>query len=175
MMAFDKFFAVPSLLWFSSYFKTYLIDSTKMLSDYRTTDTMQYFLCLLGCTLSLLLFIGKPKMLMNSLSYFTLWLLYLSHFAGGDRFMTFQWDILLLEAGFISIFFAPLWHTSQYNHPSPSVSLTRELLRWLAFRLLVSSGLVKLLSRCRTWWTLTALHYHFESQPIPHVLSWYAQ
>ena len=37
-----------------------------------------------------------------------------------------------------------------------------------------SSGMVKLLSRCRTWWSLTALHYHFETQPIPHLLSWYA-
>jgi hypothetical protein len=60
-----------------------------MLSEYRTTDTMQYFNCVLGCTLSLLLFIGKPKMLMNSLSYFILWLLYLSHYSAGDRFMTF--------------------------------------------------------------------------------------
>ena len=39
---------------------------------------------------------------------------------------------------------------------------------------MVGSGLVKLLSRCRTWWSLTALHYHFETQPIPHLGAWYA-
>ena len=81
--------------------------------------------------------------------------------------MSFQWDVLLLEAGFLSIFFAPTWHTELYE-PSPSVSVTRELLRFLNFRLMFSSGMVKLLSKCKTWWTLTALHYHFESQPIPH-------
>ena len=87
--------------------------------------------------------------------------------------MTFQWDILLLETGFISIFFAPLWYTELYES-SPATSLARELLRYLSFRLMVSSGLVKLLSRCTTWWSLTALHYHFETQPIPYYLSWYA-
>lgn len=123
---------------------------------------MQYFFCIWGATLSLLIFIGRPKILMNSFNYFILWVLYLSHFSGGDRFMSFQWDILLLEAGFISIFFAPNWHTDLYE-PSPSVSLVRELLRWLNFRLMFASGIVKLLSRCKTWWSLTALHYHFET------------
>ena len=87
--------------------------------------------------------------------------------------MSFQWDILLLETGFLAIFFAPMWHSNIY-HVSPSTSVARELLRWLGFRLMVGSGLVKLLSRCPTWWTPSALHFHFETQPIPHVGSWYA-
>lgn len=37
-----------------------------------------------------------------------------------------------------------------------------------------ASGIVKLLSKCKTWWGLTALNYHFETQPIPHMLSWFA-
>ena len=114
MLTLDKYSAIPSLLWFQSSFKAYLVDSNpvgKMLSEFRTTDTMQYFFCILGCTLSLLIFIGRPKVLMNSFSFFTLWLLYLSHYSAGDRFMSFQWDILLLETGFITIFFAPNWHT----------------------------------------------------------------
>ena len=76
--------------------------------------------------------------------------------------MSFQWDILLLECGFLSIFFAPLWNSDLYD-VTPGVSLVRELLRWLAFRLMFSSGLVKLLSKCPTWWGLTAIHYHFET------------
>lgn len=42
-------------------------------------------------------------------------------------------------------------------------SVIRELIRWLAFRLLFSSGILKLTSQCPTWWNLSALNYHFES------------
>lgn len=38
------------------------------------------------------------------------------------------------------------------------------LVRWLLFRLMFASGVVKLTSQCPTWWGLTALNYHFESQ-----------
>lgn len=69
---------------------------------------------------------------------------------------------MLLEGGFIFIIYSL----------TPIVG--RELLRWLAFRLYFSSGLVKLLSQCETWWSLTALHHHFASQCIPHFLSWWA-
>lgn len=50
----------------------------------------------------------------------------------------------------------------------------RELYKWLAFRLYFSSGILKFLSQCPTWWNLTALHFHFASQPIPHIISWWA-
>jgi Lipase maturation factor len=109
---------------------------------------------------------------MNSFNYLVLWLLYLSHFSGGDRFMHFQWDLLLLETGFLAIFFAPTWYTYLYE-VSPTDSLARELIRFLALRLMFGGGFVKLLSRCKTWWSFTALHYHFETQPLPHFLSWY--
>lgn len=85
--------------------------------------------------------------------------------------MQFQWDILLLEAGFLTIFFAPL---IPGDTPGPFAKIIRELIRWLTFRLMLSSGLTKLLSGCPTWWNLTALHYHFETQPLPNYVSWYA-
>mmetsp|Transcript_19269 Transcript_19269/g.35355 ORF Transcript_19269/g.35355 Transcript_19269/m.35355 type:complete len:534 (+) Transcript_19269:1676-3277(+) len=49
----------------------------------------------------------------------------------------------------------------------------RELLRWLFFRITFGSGAVKLLSGCPTWWNLSALQYHYESQCLPSPLSWY--
>lgn len=85
--------------------------------------------------------------------------------------MMFQWDTLLLEAGFLTILFAPVTPSSK---PGILTKLVRELLRWLMFRLMFGSGIVKLLSKCPTWWGLTALHYHFESQPLPNAISWYA-
>ena len=64
-----------------------------MFQKYSATDTMQYLFCIWGSILALLLFIGKPKILMNASSFFILWVLYLSHMAAGDKFMQFQWDI----------------------------------------------------------------------------------
>jgi len=46
-------------------------------------------------------------------------------------------------------------------------------MRWLLFRLIFSSGAVKLLSRDPTWRTLTALRYHYETQPLPTWIGWY--
>ena len=45
--------------------------------------------------------------------------------------------------------------------------LTLWLARWLLFRLMFASGVVKLQSQCPTWWGLTALNHHFESQVRP--------
>ena len=163
MLYLNKYFMVPSLLWFQPIYKDYVFPLLpESFSYYRETDTMLNFFTLWGIFLSLLLFVGRPRVIQNSTSYAVLWLIYLSNYSGGDRFMSFQWDILLLECGFLSIFFAPLWHSDLYD-VTPSVSLVRELLRWLAFRLMFASGLVKLLSKCPTWWGLTALQYHFET------------
>lgn len=43
-------------------------------------------------------------------------------------------------------------------------SVTMWLVKWLLFRLMFASGVVKLTSHCPTWWGLTALNYHYESQ-----------
>jgi len=42
------------------------------------------------------------------------------------------------------------------------------------FRLNFLSGAVKLLSHDPTWRNLTALDFHFYTQPLPTVLAWYA-
>ena len=85
--------------------------------------------------------------------------------------MMFQWDKLLLEVGFLTILFAPITPSSK---PGVVTKLIRELIRWLMFRLMFGSGIAKLLSNWPTWWGLTALNYHFESQPLPNGISWYA-
>jgi lipase maturation factor 1 len=48
------------------------------------------------------------------------------------------------------------------------------LYRWLVFRLFFLSGAVKLGSHDPTWANLTALKYHYHTQPLPTVLAWYA-
>src|SRR5262249_22728364 len=47
------------------------------------------------------------------------------------------------------------------------------LLRWLLFRLMFGSGIVKLISGDPTWRDLTAMDYHYETQPLPAWTSWY--
>ncbi|MBI4248531.1 MAG: lipase maturation factor family protein [Elusimicrobia bacterium] len=105
---------------------------------------------------------------------FMLWAAYLSIVVAGGDFMSFQWDILLLETGLLSAFFAPaqlLPRLAEETRPSP---LILWLLRWLLFRLVFSSGAVKLASGDETWRHLTALNWHFETQPLPVALAWYA-
>lgn len=103
-----------------------------------------------------------------------LWSLYYSLYQIGQTFMWFQWDILLLEAGFLCIIVAPLWYSQRGKTNTPSDAVTFLTVRWLLFRLMFSSGVVKLTSGCPVWWKLDALNIHFESQCIPTPLAWYA-
>lgn len=65
-------------------------------------------------------------------------------------------DSLLLETGFLAVLVAPLhllkWRSTAWR---PHDSITFWLMRWLLFRLMFASGVVKLTSRCPTWWGLT--------------------
>ncbi|KAK3548931.1 hypothetical protein QTP70_021685 [Hemibagrus guttatus] len=91
----------------------------------------------------------------------------------GQVFLYFQWDNLLLEVGFLAVLIAPMKMPWGYR-VSFHDSVTFWLLRWLLFRLMFTSGVVKLTSRCPTWWGLTALTYHYETQCIPTPLAWFA-
>src|SRR5262249_8523726 len=48
------------------------------------------------------------------------------------------------------------------------------LARWLIFRLMFTSAMVKLASGDPTWRNLTALDYHYYTQPLPPWTAWYA-
>ncbi|XP_014674979.1 PREDICTED: LOW QUALITY PROTEIN: lipase maturation factor 2-like [Priapulus caudatus] len=102
------------------------------------------------------------KAMRSADSFLLLWGLYFSCYQVGQTFMWFQWDILLLEAGFITILVAPFnlvkfgrWATRSRYHDN----ITLWLVRWLLFRLMFASGVVKLQSQCPTWWGLTAMEY----------------
>jgi lipase maturation factor 1 len=103
-----------------------------------------------------------------------LWLFYLSLLNVGGEFLSFQWDSLLLEAGFLAVFLAPLsfrWFAHKASFAPPKI--IHWLFRWLLFRLMFSSGMVKLASGDPTWRNLTALRYHYETQPLPTRAAWY--
>jgi hypothetical protein len=112
-----------------------------------------------GCLFAVTLLLGWRPLL----STIALFVLYLSLFRVGQIFYNFQWDYLLLEAGFLSIFL-----TGGPNR------LLIFLFHWLLFRLRFLSGLSKLLSGDPAWQGLTALTHYFETQPLPHMGAWYA-
>ena len=143
---------LPTLCWFNS------------------SDAFLYFLCGGGVVLSLLLIFGIARLI----SLIGLFAFYLSLTVAGQTFLNFQWDILLLETGFLSIFFAPgqLWPMRGVEPPVSRAGLF--LLKFLLFKLLLMSGVVKLTSGDDCWWNLTALDYHYWSQPLPTVFAWWA-
>jgi predicted DCC family thiol-disulfide oxidoreductase YuxK len=105
--------------------------------------------------------IGRPHKPGQRAAFVLLFIYYLSIVIGGQIFMGYQWDYLLLEAGFLAIFLKPSWSRAW-------------LFRWLLFRLMLESGAVKLLSHDPSWRSLTALAVHYETQPLPTSIAWYA-
>jgi hypothetical protein len=101
---------------------------------------------------------GKPRPIL-----ILLFVSYLSLYHAGQIFTSFQWDYLLLESGFLAILLV--------GAPTRLVVL---LYHWLLFRLRFQSGFFKLASGDPSWRDFTALHHYFETQPLPHVGSWYA-
>jgi len=108
-----------------------------------------------------------------ALSLVGLVMFYLSLTIAGQTFLSFQWDILLIETGFLAIFLAPwrLWWTKANEAPISRAAIF--LLKILLFKLMVMSGVVKLTSGDDCWWNLTALDYHYWSQPLPTVIGWF--
>jgi predicted DCC family thiol-disulfide oxidoreductase YuxK len=167
----DAYLLLPTLCWFDS------------------SNVFLHFLCGGGVVLSLLLILGiAPALVLVVLFAF-----YLSLTVAGQVFLSFQWDVLLLEAGFLSIFLAPwrLWPRELIWRPgsaaqaraSPVSRAGLFLLKFLLFKLLLMSGVVKLTSGDDSWgwlnhsfyWSaLTALDYHYWSQPLPTVFAWWA-
>ncbi len=153
----DRAFSVmPTLFWLNS------------------SDAFLHFLCGAGVVLSLLLIFRIAP----AISLAALVVSYLSFAAISDGFLNpyfgYQWDILLIEVGFFSIFFAPwqIWPTrASESHPSRAAIF---LLKLLLFKLMFMSGVVKLTCGEGSWWDLTALDYHYWSQPLPTVLGWWA-
>ena len=148
----SRFHELPTLCWFSA------------------SDGFLNLLCATGAALSVLLLLGAAPRLVLIL----LWVLYLSLSLVGQAFLSFQWDTLLLETGFFAIFFAPHQWLPGLSRERPPSRVSLWLLRWLLFRLVFQSGLTKLLYGDPTWLNLTALTFHYETQPLPTWIGWYA-
>src|SRR5205814_4210539 len=148
-------------------------DRYRLLATLCWIDASDAFLRALsigGVVLAVLLAAGLVPAIVLPL----LWMDYLSLSAVAREFLSFQWDALLLEAGFLAIFVAPLVLRDRRRDATDPPRLAMWLLLWLLFRLMAGSGAVKLASGDPTWRDLTALTFHYETQPIPTPVAWYA-
>jgi hypothetical protein len=135
-----RYLQVPTLFWINA------------------SDTALVATALAGALASVLIVFDR----LTRPALFAAFALYLSLYHAGQIFLTFQWDGLLLEAGFLAIFL------------TPRCRIIVLLFRWLLFRLRFMSGISKLVFHDPTWSGLTALDYYFQVQPLPTPLAWYA-
>jgi hypothetical protein len=142
---------VPTLCWFNN------------------TDNFLNSICWAGTLLGALVAVGIGQLPALVLA----WLLYLSLFSAARLFLGYQWDSLLLETGFLAIFLAP-WRLVPAGPTDIPPWPILVLLYWLLFRLVFLSGLVKLRSGDQNWKQLTALAYHYFTQPLPTPPAWSA-
>lgn len=133
-----------------------------------SSDAALQLTCALGATCSVLLIADVAPGPMLAM----LWLLYLSLTVVGRDFLSFQWDVLLLETALLALFLAP-WRLIPARSESAVPALGLLLLWWLLFRLTFASGVVKLTWNDPTWHNLTALDYHYWTQPLPTWTAWY--
>jgi predicted DCC family thiol-disulfide oxidoreductase YuxK len=136
----------------------------------NTSDAFLHFLCWGGALLSVLVLLGVAA----PFSLCGCWLFYLSLSVVGDIFLGYQWDALLLETGLLAIFFAPFQLVPRFSRELPPSRLWLWMLRFLLFKLMFCSGVVKLSSGDPMWHNLTALTVHYETQPLPTWIGWYA-
>ncbi len=147
----ERFHHVPSLFWFLS-------------NDFAVRG-----LCFIGMVASSLAFLGFSQSWMLLIC----WICYLSYVSCGQVFLGYQWDSLLLEFGFLGLFFAPWtleWSPMAAYHLHPFVL---GLVWLLLFKLMFLSGVVKLKSRDPAWTKLTALSFHYWTQPLPSPLAYF--
>jgi lipase maturation factor 1 len=132
-------------------------------------DGFLQFIPFVGMLLSLFLIAG----LLTFPVLIVLWFLYLSLANIGQDFMSFQWDVLLLETGFLAIFLAPSAVFERISSGSSPSRIVLWLLGFLLFRLMFSSGIGKIVSGDPTWRDFTALAFHYYTQPLPTPIAWY--
>ncbi len=105
----------------------------------------------------------------NLPSLAVMWLLYGSYERIGQLWFGFGWEIQLLETTVVAACLVHPWDPRPLRAPPPP-PIAIALMRWLAFRIMLGAGLIKLRGDA-CWTDLTCLDAHFETQPIPNPLS----
>ncbi len=151
--------ALPTLFWFIG-----------------ASDFALHAVCGVGCVLATLVVARR----FTGPALAGLWAIYLSLVNTGGVFMSFQWDILLLEAGFLALFLCPWGANMSWRNPPPLTPVNRVALVFAWFliaKLMFLSGWVKLAwasPASPEWWPDgTAMTYHYMTQPLPTWMAWW--
>ena len=140
------FAQVPSLFWLD------VSDQTLLVAAW------------IGTALALVVLCGYA----NAVIMAALWALYFSFVSIGQDWYGYGWEIQLLETGALAVFLCPLLDARPFpRRPPPYVAIL--LFRWLAFRIMLGAGLIKIRGDA-CWRDLTCLAHHYETQPIPNPL-----
>src|SRR5271166_6192857 len=149
----SRFWFAPTLLWIS------------------TSPHMLTAICWVGMIASLLLAINIWPRGMLLICF----VCFLSFVSAAQDFSGYQSDGMLLEAGFISLFFAPAGFWPGLGRASPPSRASLFLLQWEWFRIYFESGIVKLASGDPEWRNFTAMDEYYQNGPLPTWIGWYAQ
>lgn len=134
-------------------------------------DSFIETLCVIGIVLSSIVASGLVQ---HGSLFIALTAIYYFLTTTGGQMYSFQWDILLTEVGAVTALCCAPWHKLNYVRKSNSNSIGAWPVRFLLFKLMFMSGVVKIQADCPTWLNLTALEYHFATQCLPGPLAWHA-
>ena len=143
----------PTLLWISS--------NSRMLTG----------ICWVGMIASLLLVLNFwPRGMLG-----VCFVCFLSFVSGAQDFSAYQSDGMLLEAGFIAMYFAPAGFRPGWGEASPPSRASLFLLIWEGFRIYFESGVAKIMGGDPQWRNFTALDEYYQNGPLPTWIGWYMQ
>ena len=148
-----KFWYAPTLFWFGA------------------TGHALIAVCWLGVIAALLVVLNVwPRV-----SLLVCFVCFLSFVSAAQDFSNYQSDGMLLEAGFIALFFAPPGFLSGLGRANPPSRISLFLLQWEWFRIYFESGVAKIASGDVAWRKLTAMDDYYQNGPLPTWIGWYVQ
>src|SRR5712691_1759905 len=148
-----SYWYAPTLLWFSS--------SSRMVTG----------ICWAGMIASVLLVLNLWPRGMLAVCF----VCFLSFVSAAQDFSAYQSDGMLLEAGFISFFFAPAGFRPGWGEESKPSRASLFLLVWECFRIYFESGVAKIMGGDSQWRNFTALDEYYQNGPLPTWIGWYMQ
>ena len=148
-----RFWFAPTLLWLST--SSHMLDA----------------ICWVGMIAALLVVLN----IWPRATLFVCFVCFLSFVAAAQDFSGYQSDGMLLEAGFISLFFAPPGFLPGWGREHPPSRASLFLLQWEWFRIYFESGVVKLASGDAEWRNFTAMDEYYQNGPLPTWIGWYVQ
>jgi lipase maturation factor len=148
-----RFWYAPTVFWFS------------------TSSHMLMAVCWIGLVASLLVVLN----LFPRASLFVCFVSFLSFVAASGEFSGYQSDGMLLEAGFIVLFLAPMGFRPAFGETQPPIRASIFLLLWEWFRIYFESGIAKIASGDPEWRNFTAMDEYYQNGPLPTWIGWYMQ